>query len=222
MAKLRNTLSDVVRAHIRDGILSGHYSPGQKLSETEIANIIGISRSPIREAIKVLEAEGLLVSETRKGLMIANPNRQQTLEIFQYREALEGLASELACTTITNEELDELKDLVDKVDGAIGATRAELVRNNQDFHQIIYAATQNKYLIESTGTLKTLLALLPATSYNQTNRRETIVIEHRQILEALRQRDAVLAKVVTKNHVRSSAKVQLQLIIETGAGIKVG
>lgn len=213
MAKLRNTLSDAVRAHLRDGILSGDYAPGQRIRETEIAEIVGVSRSPIREAIKILEAEGLLVSEAWQGLTIANPSRLQTLEIFQYREALEGLSAELACTSITSSELDDLEALVDKVDGKKRATPAELVRNNQEFHQTIYDATHNQYLIESVGTVKTLLALLPAANYTKDNRREVIVSEHRRIVKALRRRDPKAARSAACSHVRNSAKVQLQQFV---------
>lgn len=211
----KKTLSDVVRKYIYDGIIGGRFAPGERLRETDIAKALKLSRSPIREAIKILENEGLVISEPWKGLIIADLSRIEMVEIFVYREALEGLASQLAAASITNAEIDRLEKLIEESDRGNAISSRELVENNQDFHQLIYEAARNKYLLESVGTLRTFLALLPGSNYEKKGRREVIVQEHLDIVRALRKRDGAAAKEAARAHVRNSMEAQMSFILNS-------
>lgn len=205
-------LSDAVRSHIHEGILSGLYKPGDRLREAELAARLGVSRSPIREAISVLEGEGLVVYGPGKGLTIARFSRLETIELFAYREILEGLAAELAAQSITDETVDRLEGLV----RAYRAARDEvsLARNNQEFHRVIYHCTGNSYLIESIGTLRTLLALLPVEGTARRRAPTEVAAEHEALLEALRARDPARSRQVAEMHVRNSAAALLKVMLK--------
>lgn len=214
-----STLSDVVRAHIQEGILQGKYVPGQRLKESDLAGELGISRSPIREAMKVLNEEGLISVEPWKGLRISKLNRLQMIELFAYREVLEGIAVELACDNIKSDLLGKLEDLVGNYLLSKDTSLQELSRNNQEFHQTIYEAAGNEYLLASTGTLRTLLALLPNENFRQPGRTKVILNEHRAIVDALRKRDPVAAKKAMLAHVGNSLNAHVSLIVEADLGI---
>lgn len=208
-----NTLSNVVLRYLLDGIVEGRFTPGQRLKEQDIAKALNLSRSPIREATKMLENEGLVIAEPWNGLVIASLSRMEMLEIFTYREALEGLAAELASQAITEDELDRLDHLVAQMRRSTDATPAELVANNKEFHQLIYEAAHNPYLLESAGMLRVFLALLPGSNYDKPGRREMIAQEHGDIVESLRRRNASTAKEVACTHVRNSTNAQMSFIL---------
>ena len=214
------TLSDVVRSHIQEGILSGSLFPGQRLKEKDLAAELNISRSPIREALKVLADDGLIVVTPWKGLSIAKLDRLQMLEIFVYREVLEEMAVEMACATISHERLEKLEELVGDHLFADDVTLSDLARNNQEFHRNIYEASENEYLLASVGALRALLALLPAENFRKPGRTRTIVDEHRQIVKSLRDRDPEAAKSAVREHIRNSAKAQMSLIIKDDLDIR--
>lgn len=214
-----STLSDLVRTHIQEGILQGNYAPGQRLKESELASALGISRSPIREAMKVLNEEGLISVEPWKGLRISKLNRLQMIELFAYREVLEGIAVELACENIKPEPLRKLEDLVGDYLLSKDISLQDLSRNNQEFHQSIYEAAGNEYLLASTGTLRTLLALLPNENFRLPGRTKVILNEHRAIVDALGNRDPAAAKKAMLEHVGNSLNAHVSLIVEADLGI---
>ncbi len=199
--------------------MSGTFFPGKRLKETDLALELGISRSPIREALKVVEQEGLIVVEPWKGLSIAKLTRVQMLELFSYREVFEVMAIEMACESITAERLDLLSELVDDHLLSDDVTLADLARNNQEFHQTIYEATQNDFLKASVGTLRTLLALMPSETFRQPGRTATILEEHRAIVGGLKARDTEMAKAAIRTHIRNSAKSHMSLIVKADLGI---
>lgn len=200
--------------HIREGILAKRFRPGDRIREVEIVSTLGVSRSPIREAFKVLAEEGLIVIEPWKGLAITTFSRKEMIEIFEYREILDGLAAELACQKIGNAELRKLNTLIECSNYNIDIDSADLARNNQEFHDIIYCATENEYLVRAAGTLRTLLSLLPAADLRERHRTESVLFEHRAIVVALEERDPFKAKHAAKTHVKNSADALLFAIME--------
>lgn len=189
------------------------------MKETELAAALNISRSPIWEALKVLEGDGLIVVEPWKGLSVAKLTRAQILELFQYREALEEMAVEMACEKITQKQLDALYDLVSDVFLNDNVTLADLARNNQELHRNIYEAASNEFLMASVGPLRTLLALLPNENFRLPGRTKVILAEHRAIVDALANRDAEVAKAAIRTHIRNSAKAHMSLIIKADLGL---
>lgn len=207
-----DTLSDLVRSHIREGILRGQYRSGERLREAEIASRVGVSRSPVREAVKVLEDEGLITLEPWSGLRIASFSRLQMLEILAYREILEGLAAELACDRVSKAALQELERLAG--DEFTSMTKEERQRRDREFHKIIYESSDNEYLLESIDRLGAFLILLPAGSVDEPARAASILCEHRSILRALHDRDPSRARDAAKLHAENDAAAVLPAIIE--------
>lgn len=214
MKKQKRTLSDLVREYIQTSVVDGRLKPGERLREVDIAQALNMSRSPIREALKTLENEGLVQPASGKGMVVSKLSRVEILELFLYREVLEGLASELAAASITDEELEKLDELIAVAEQLADFSPAALVANNREFHQLIYIVTRNEYLIDSVGQLRKFLSLLPGTNYAKPERRAVIVQEHKDIVSALRRHDPAAAKEASRVHVRNSAFAQLSFILD--------
>ena len=102
---IRRSMTDEVRDHIRDGIAEGRYLPGERLREGAIAEVLNVSRTPIREAMRILESEGLIVMQPWKGITVATLTRKQVSDFYSYRETIEGLAAEMAARVVTDRDI---------------------------------------------------------------------------------------------------------------------
>jgi DNA-binding GntR family transcriptional regulator len=149
-----------------------------------------------------------------KGLTIARFSRLEMIELFAYREILEGLAAELSASSISDRTIEELQALVDAYQDFDDKAGVLLTRNNQKFHGIIYRATGNSYLIDSIGVLRTLLALLPFGGAAHRRPLKEIAAEHQALLDALRARDPVKSRQAAEAHVRNSAAALFAVILK--------
>lgn len=147
--------AQLVYRRIHEAIVEGRLKPGARLTEASIAREIGLSRTPIREAMRQLEARGLLVHEPHRGMTIPVPDHQMVTELYQVREALEGSAAAMAATQASPAEVELLKEIVDAGRQGGDAT-AELVRNNAYFHNTVYRAAHNRYLLRTLAALQEL------------------------------------------------------------------
>ncbi len=210
---LRRSLADDVRDHIRDGIAEGRYLPGERLREGAIAEVLEVSRTPIREAMRILEAEGLIVIEPWKGITVATLSRRQVSDFYAYRELIEGLAAEMAARVITDDDIERLDVCLLRLEEGREQTGSELGSGNEQFHQMIFDISGNRFLKKSEEVINTAKILIWKPVYRNDERWEYAQREHRKLFDALRARDPIAAKAVAREHVRNSGLTRVAAIV---------
>ena len=200
-------LRDVVFETLRDAIITQVLKPGERLMEIQLADEMGVSRTPVREAIRKLELEGLVVMVPRKGAYVAGVSMKDIHEVYEVRAALEMLAVSLAAERITDEELDALERQVLKESEAETSgntdenTLDNIVYIDTTFHDIIYQAAHNQRLVQFLNILQEQLQRFRAASLSRPGRSKTALEEHKQIIEALAERNGELASKLAKEHI---------------------
>jgi DNA-binding GntR family transcriptional regulator len=207
--------AEVAYQRLKSAIQSRQFEPGQRMREAEIATWLGISRTPVRDALKLLESDGLLVAAPRRGLIIAELDQQQVAEIYALRSALEGLAARMAARHASSAELSALADVVDRqAQAGPDDDPNALADLNRRFHQLIYGAARNRYLLDVLGSLESSLALLPGTTYSAAGRRETAHAEHKAIVTAIEAHDADAAEAAARRHIQEAERVRLLMMLD--------
>lgn len=200
-------------ARIRDAIREGSLAPGLRLTETDLAARFGVSRTPVRQAIARLEAEGLLTHEPRRGLSVTRPDHAQIMELYVMREVLEGAAARLAAQHATETEIAAMAELVEAEPAVMDDSRG-LAEVNLRLHGLLYLAAHNRYLLRSLEQLTATMALMPSL-LTRGGRAEAAHAEHRLILDALSRRDAARAEEVARAHVRAAQRHRLAWLVKT-------
>ncbi|MDI3481562.1 MAG: hypothetical protein PWQ97_1217 [Tepidanaerobacteraceae bacterium] len=202
--KLENykPLRDVVFEAIREAIITGELKPGERLMEVQLAEEMGVSRTPVREAIRKLELEGLVVMIPRKGAYVAGLSLKEAADVFEIRESLEGLAAALAAERITDEELETMEKILSSVQKAVeGGDVETIIKKDAEFHQILFAATRNHRLAQIINNLKEQIDRFRVQSFTNPARIKSILQEHRSIVNAIKARDANMAEKLTREHI---------------------
>lgn len=187
-----------IKLAIRDGSLT----PGARLTEAELVQRLGVSRTPVRQALTRLEAEGLLAHEPRRGLVVARPDHQQVIELYAMREVLESTAARFAAQHASAAELRSLARLIGEEEKVLDDSRAQSAINQQ-VHTLVHRAAHNRYLLRSLAQLNDTMALLP-TMLGDPVRALEAHAEHRAILEALERRDGDAAEAAMRSHIGSA------------------
>ena len=201
-----------VHINLRDAIRDGRLKPGERVRESDVTTWLNVSRTPVREAFRRLQADGLLVFEAWRGVVVAALDQQQLIELYAMRKVLEGTAAGLAAQHAAESQIATLRDLIDPADGADGSVeRAEL---NRQLHQNIYAAAHNRYLLQALNALRDSMALLPSTTYALAGRHKIAQREHRDIVDAIGVRDAANAEQAARYHIAEAEKARLKVILE--------
>lgn len=203
-------------ARVREAIRDGTLPPGVRLTETDLAARFGVSRTPIRQAIAKLEAEGLLTHEPRRGLSVTRPDHGQMVELYVMREILEGAAARLAAQHASETEIAAMEELV-AGEPAIFADAPKLAAVNQRLHGLLYLAAHNRYLLRSLEQLSATMALLPSL-LTIGGRAEQAHAEHLVLLAALRARDGGAAEEAAKLHSRAAQRQRLAWLVQV-AGV---
>lgn len=192
---------------IRDGRLQ----PGARLTETDLADRLSISRTPVREAIRRLEADGLVTHEPRVGAMVRSLDYAEVMELYEMRSVLEGTAARMAARSAGAVELAEL--------AAINAEMAEVSEDpgrlaalNQRFHLTLIDAARNRYLVRSVQSVHKTMLILGPTTLEGAERARAAVAEHGEILSALEARDGAMAEEAMRRHMDSAHRVRLRQI----------
>lgn len=199
-------------ARVREAIRNGTLPPGVRLTETDLAARFGVSRTPIRQAIAKLEAEGLLTHEPRRGLSVSRPDHAQVVELYVMREILEGAAARLAAQHASETEIAAMEELV-AGEPAIFADAPKLAAVNQRLHGLLYLAAHNRYLLRSLEQLSANMALLPSL-LTIGGRAQQAHEEHLALLAALRARDGAAAEEAAKAHSRAAQKQRLAWLVQ--------
>jgi DNA-binding GntR family transcriptional regulator len=187
---------------IRKAILDGKYQPGEKIKEIKLAEILGVSRGPVREAIRILVQEGLLV-QIDGHLCVYKPTFQDLVDLYLCRESLESLASGLAAKHITDEELEELAGILQQTREAIAANnRSEIIRLNTMFHDKIIHASRNKELINILNTIRSKVLFMRNNGHQSYFREDDFIEEHEAIYRMILARDEANAIKEMKLHIQ--------------------
>ena len=195
-------LRDVVFKTLRQGILTGELKPGERLMEIHLANKLGVSRTPIREAIRKLELEGLVNIVPNKGAYVTGISAKDTQDIYVIRSYLEGLAARWACERITEVEIESLEEIVYLSEFHAKKKHYEqLVELDNKFHESIYRASGSKILEHELTTFHHYLERIRKQSLQKAERALQSNEEHTAILEAIRQRDGDLAEKLAHEHI---------------------
>ncbi len=214
--KHEDDLSRAELAYFRliDAIRNGVLAPGTRVREVEIADRFGISRTPVREAIRRLENEGLVVHVPRQGAVVKRMDRREITELYEMREVLEGTAARMAAQHASEMEIAELEELnALMLEAADDPARvAEL---NRQFHAVLHQLAKNRFLIDAVTALSNALTLLGGTTLAAESRVETAHAEHEQILTCIRGRDQAGADEAARSHIRSAQMVRMRLLRET-------
>jgi DNA-binding GntR family transcriptional regulator len=200
---------DRIRAAVRDGTLV----PGLRLTETDLAARFGVSRTPVRQAIARLEAEGLLTHEARRGLTVTRPDHAQVVELYVMREVLEGAAARLAAQHASPTEIGAMAELIAEEPALFQEARA-LAETNQRLHGLLYLAAHNRYLLRSLEQLGATMALLPSL-LTVGGRAAQAHAEHQAMLAALRARDGDAAEAAARAHAQASQRHRLAWLVRT-------
>lgn len=213
-------LRDLVLEAIREAIIDGTLKPRERLMEIQLAEELGVSRTPIREALRKLELEGFIVMVPRKGAYVADISVKDITDVFEIRAALEGLAAVLAAERITNEELEEMERLLAEKAEAISKGDLErLVEADTKFHEAIYKASRNEKLAAIINNLREQIQRYRATSLAHPGRMQHSLEEHRSIVEAIQSRDINLARQVAQDHIENAENSTLEAINKEGLSI---
>lgn len=211
--------AELAYSKLRAEIHSGRYGAGQRMREADLAERLGISRTPVRDALKRLESDGLLTAAPRRGLAVAALDQQQVSEIYAVRDVLEGLAGQLAAQHASTAEILALRDLIERQRRTRTGDVAALARLNRQFHEVTYRAARNRYLMEVLGSFESSLALLPGTTYVAPGRAENALRQHVAIVDAIEKRDAERAQALARQHVRDAERIRLLMI--SGADLEL-
>ncbi len=210
-------LSEVVSDAIREAIRTGALAPRERLMEIHLANRLGVSRTPIREAIRRLEQEGFVVMIPRRGAYVADMSMKDISQVFEVRAALEELAAGLAAQRISKEEIDGLYEILDKASACMANNEwAKLVELDGDFHELLYKASRNTRLFEISMNLHDQVRRFRSFLVEQPGRAESTWSEHRQVVDALAVHNATKAKEALVQHLRSAEKVFLRSMQQAG------
>lgn len=195
-------LRDVVFQTLREAILTGDIEPGERLMEIHLSNQLGVSRTPIREAIRKLELEGLVVMTPRKGAIVASITEEDLKEVLEVRVVLEMLAMELACKKINGEQMDGLKRALKEFQDVIDLDDPNKIASKDEaFHDCIYQATGNSKLMNLLNNLREQMYRYRVEYIKDISSRHSLVEEHILMIEALEKRDIASGTSVIKTHI---------------------
>ncbi|MDE7431301.1 MAG: GntR family transcriptional regulator [Lachnospiraceae bacterium] len=206
-------LRDVVFITLREAILKGELEPGERLMEIALAQKLGVSRTPIREAIRKLELEGLVVMAPRKGAEVAEITLKDLRDVLEVRKNLEELAVELACKKATENDIEEMKLAHEEFIKTLSQKDLTVIAEaDVKFHDVIYRTTGNKRLIQILNNLREQMYRYRLEYIKDEKKRMIVTDEHLQIIEAIRNKDVNSAKDYIQVHINNQEKTIVEKI----------
>lgn len=206
-------LRDVVFDTLREAIINGILRPGERLMEIQLAEELGVSRTPVREAIRKLEREGFVVMVPRKGAFVAGISLKDIADVFEVRAALEALTAGLAAERITDEELEELERILVRKAEIIEESDVErFLESDTTFHDTLYRASRNQRLIQILNNLQDEIQRFRAVSLAYPGRLRKTLEEHRKIVEAVAERDVERAQAMAWRHIENAENSLLEAV----------
>lgn len=202
---------------IRKQIITGELKTNQQLIERELSKELDISTTPIKEAFRILESEGLLYTVSRKGSYVANIDKNNLAEIVHVRSAFEGMIAFFAVPKLTEEEIATMGRLIAEIEPFVQSEQPEKIQPlANEFHDIIRCACKNAYLLKTLYNMEAVDAALMELHVMSSNRKKLLRKNHEEhvaIFEAVRSRDAALAEKLMREHKRRVAENALNLTL---------
>lgn len=209
-------LREIVFQRLRKAILTGELEPGERLMEIQLAEKLGVSRTPVREAIRKLELEGLVVMVARKGAQVAHFTEKDIQDVLEVREALESLAAKLACRRMDERAFLKLQLAIAEYDYAAKEQDIEtMIKKDVAFHETIFTATQNEKLIQLFGNMSEQVHRYRIAYLKNIKETESVKREHLELLEALKARDEALASALAAKHIQTQRDTIMEFIRST-------
>ncbi len=205
--KIASTLSSRITDTLRDAIVTGEIKPGSKISEPKLAEQFEVSRGPLREAIRRLEMMQLVKHVPHEGVRVITLDLPRVLEIYEVREALEGMAAGLAARNMSAAAIDELYGLLDIHEQHIKTSAGEYMQQegDYDFHYKVIQGSGNQLLIRQLcGELYHLIRMFRNQASQARGRADLALQEHKQLVYAIEQRDPQLAELIMRRHIARS------------------
>ena len=196
-------------AALLDALRNGIYAPGDRLREEKVATRLGLSRTPVREALRRLESDGIIDHRPRVGAVIRTLSHAELVELYEMRVVLERTAAQMAAQHAAWAEIDALEELNRRI-AESGEEPARGAAINQSFHKSLYLAGRNRFLMEAARALNNSLMLLGPTTYTDLGRIEEVAAQHSRIIEALRARNAQAAGDAAEAHLQASLRYRLK------------
>jgi len=197
-------LREVIFDTLREAIIIGELKPGQRLMEVHLAEKMGVSRTPVREAIRKLELEGLVNMIPRKGAHVADLSIKEIMDVLEVRASLDSLATGLAAVRINDDELKSLKNAHEQfLKYAEKNNLQGAIKKDVEFHDIIYAASKNEKLLQILGNLREQVHRYRVIYLKEQHNYKEIIKEHNEIIEALSAKDEKLASVTAARHIKT-------------------
>jgi DNA-binding GntR family transcriptional regulator len=200
---------------LRDAIATGQLKPGTRVLESDLARLLGMSRTPVREAIAALETDGLVSSDGARGRVVTKLDYRSVLELYVVREALETTAAALAARNASEMEILALREMLE-LEAKILDDPGKLADHNRRFHEAIYHCSHNRYLLRMLQFIRTGMMLLQPAGRFGKERWETGLAEHRAIVDAIESRDPAAAEAAIRNHVRRAQQARIRLLLQHG------
>nr|WP_237684923.1 GntR family transcriptional regulator [Szabonella alba] len=195
---------------ILEAIDAGTYKPGDRLVESELAERLGVSRTPVREALQRLETQSMLTRDGRS-LIVASLDHNQLAELYAVRTELEGLAARLAARHASDEEQRVLRAMVNEDKALLGGDPRALSRANKRFHKQIHLASHNRFLVQQLDLVHRSMALMANTSFAAEGRDMAGLAEHEAIVDAIEARDGEAAYQALRTHISRAFETRLRI-----------
>ncbi|MCF2667868.1 MULTISPECIES: GntR family transcriptional regulator [Lachnospiraceae] len=206
-------LRDVVFNTLRQAILRGELKPGERLMEIQLANKLGVSRTPIREAIRKLELEGLVLMIPRKGAEVADITEKSLRDVLEVRKALEELAVQLTCDKITKEQIRELEQAAEQFKKTLKSNDiTEIAEADVRFHDIIYLATDNQKLILLLNNLREQMYRYRIEYLKRADKYSQLLAEHEEIIRRIEKKQKKEAAEIVCKHIDNQVAAVMDLI----------
>ena len=200
-------LRDVVFKTLRQGIIKGNLKPGERLLEIHLADRLGVSRTPIREAIRMLELEGLVTMVPRKGAEVARISKQDLRDVLEVRKSLDALAVSLACRRITDEERAALEEAENDFESAAGTKVVTAIAEaDVRFHDVILRSSKNNRLIQMVNNLAEIVYRYRLEYIKDLRNHAGLIEEHRKIMQYIYEGDIINACSVSEMHIDNQEK----------------
>jgi DNA-binding GntR family transcriptional regulator len=205
-----DSLPDFVYGRLRTEIRNQELKPGDRLREADLAERLGVSRTPVREALKRLQADGLAQVAPPRGLVVTELTQRRVMELYAMREVLAGVAARFAAEQASPMEIQTLQELVAQQGTARDVNEAAQL--NDRLREAITSAAHNEFLTRATNSLNDSLELLGTTTYAMPGRIESGWKENKKVVEGIARRNASSAEEAARLHVRNAAKLRVQML----------
>lgn len=206
-------LRDVVFNTLREAILRGDLVPGERLMELQLASKLGVSRTPIREAIRMLEQEGLAITIPRKGAIVAGMTEKDMQDVLEIREALEELSVQVACDKITDEQIAMLRETMENFKESLESGNIKrMAEADVEFHNVIYQATDNPKLINMLSNLQEQMYRYRVEYLKNPDNHDQLLQEHEAIYKGILEKDKYGVTQMIRRHISNQVDVVKHII----------